>query len=66
MRRGGGLTDLKAGYKRSQMAEMVVVFRGMADTSCYGISFAPYIPSNHRNRRRNWWNYVRKIYLVKR
>jgi hypothetical protein len=65
MRRGGGLTDLKAGYKRSQVAEMVVVFRGMADTSCYSILFAPSIPSNHGNRR-NWWNYVRKIYLVKR
>ena len=47
MRRDRGLTDLKAGYKRSQVAEMVVVFRGIADTSCYNISFAPSIPNSH-------------------
>ena len=34
MRRGRGLTDFKAGYRISQVAEMVVVFRGIADTSC--------------------------------
>ena len=47
MRRGRGLTDLKVGYRISQVAEMVVVFRGIADTSCYSILFAPSIPSNH-------------------
>ena len=47
MRRGRGLTDFKAGYRISQVVEMVVVFRGIADTSCYSISFAPSIPNNH-------------------
>ena len=47
MRRGRGLMDSKAGYIISQVAEMVVVFRGIADTSCYIISFALSIPNSH-------------------
>ena len=38
LRRGSGLTDLKAGYETSQVAE-VVVFRGMSDTKYYNILF---------------------------
>ena len=62
MRRGRGLTDLKVGYRISQVAEMVVVFRGMP--THHVTAFRLRHPSGAiMKNRRNWWNYVRKIYL---
>ena len=62
MRRGRGLTDLKVGYRISQVAEMVVVFRGMP--THHVTAFRLHHPSGAiMKNRRNWWNYVRKIYL---
>ena len=62
MIRGGGLTDLKVGYMISQVAGMVVVFRGMP--THHVTTFRLHHPSRTlTENRRNWWNYVRKIYL---